>query len=200
MKLILPISFIVITGILFFVIANPLYGEVKLLKTEATTYNLALDNSTELKNIRDSLVGTYKNITKEDKDRLDHFLPNTVGNIELILEIEKIANIHGLSIKNTKFDSLKSKTANSAQGGSNTVVVAEADPANNLPYGVFPIEFVIEGKYDSFLSFLNDLEHNLRLVDLKSVSFTIPSSTTPGDTTDPNIYSYTLKLETYWLK
>ena len=74
-----------------------------------------------------------------------------------------------------------------------------------MPYGIFPIEFVVDGNYDTFLAFLKDLEHNLRLVDIKSVSFVVPSAAatsavSSGVTTNPNIYSYTLKIETYWLK
>jgi hypothetical protein len=58
------------------------------------------------------------------------------------------------------------------------------------------MEFVIEGRYDTFLAFLRDLELNLRLVDIKAISFQVPTQATFGS----DIYSYTLKVETYWLK
>lgn len=202
MRLILPISFIIVAVVLFFVIIDPLYGDVKQLRADVNTYNIALNNSTELQKTRDSLIEVYKNIKKEDKDRLEHFLPSTINNIELILEIEKIANLHGVPIKDIKFDSTKPSEKNEASNTArNDVVVAENDPANYLPYGVFPLEFTVEGNYDTFLSFLQDLEHNLRLVDVKSISFTVPQSTTGTiNTVNPNIYSYQLKVETYWLK
>ncbi|MFA6515269.1 MAG: hypothetical protein WCT42_03340 [Candidatus Paceibacterota bacterium] len=199
MRFIFPISLIVIAGIIFFVFANPIYGEIKQLKTDISTYKTALDSSTELQKTRDSLIEVYKNIKKEDKERLDHFLPNTINNIGLILEIEKIASLHGMPIKDIKFEAKNLGN----QNGTNTegMVIAENDPSSNLPYGVFPMEFVIEGRYDTFMLFLNDLEHNLRLVDIKSISFTVPNkSNSPLDINNPNIYSYTLKVETYWLK
>lgn len=199
MKLISSILFLLIAIVLFFVFIDPLYGEVKQLRTDVSTYNTALDNSTELQKVRDSLIETYKGVKTEDKDRLAHFLPSTIGNIELILEIEKIANLHGMPIGNIKFDTknLESKDAIN----TDNVVVAESDPQDYLPYGIFPMEFIIEGRYDSFVAFLKDLEHNLRLVDIKSISFEIPSLVnTSGNTTDPNIYSFTLEVETYWLK
>lgn len=203
MRLIFSISFIVIAVILFFSIVDPLYGDIKQLKTEVKTYNVALDNSTELQKTRDTLIELYKNIKIEDKDRLTHFLPSTIGNIELILEIEKIANLHGMPIKNIKFETkgLEPKDQSSfTTGAPNTIVIAQDDPKDNLPYGIFPMEFVIEGRYNTFVSFLKDLEHNLRLVDIKSIAFEIPSIATPGSSSDPNVYSYTLKVETYWLK
>ena len=75
---------------------------------------------------------------------------------------------------------------------------------DNLPYGIFPMEFIIEGRYETFISFMKELEKNLRLVDIKSVSFNVPQQSSGGDgggiSADPNVYSYTLKVETYWLK
>ena len=156
---------------------------------------LALDNSKELQEMRDGLVDKYKNIKKDDKDRLEHFLPSTIGNIELILEIEKIANLNGMPVKDIKFQAPKTISEEDSQNQ----VIDENDPSQYLPYGIFPMEFIVEGSYDSFLLFLNDLEHNLRLVDIKSVSFEIPDDT-KKDLGNPNIYSYTLKIETYWLK
>ncbi len=198
MRLIFSISFIIISVALFFVFTDPIYGDVRKLNTEVSTYNTALSNSTELQKTRDTLVNVYKNVTKEDKDNLAHFLPTTIGNIELILEIEKIANLYGMPIKDIKFET---KSLEQGIVNKDNIVVAEKDPSDYLPYGVFPLEFVIEGRYDTFVTFLKDLEHNLRLVDVKSISFSVPPPTAGGaNTTNPNIYTFTLKIEIYWLK
>ena len=199
MKLLSSILFLIISVVLFFVVIDPMYGNVKQLRTDVATYNTALSNSTELQAKRDSLIETYKGVKIEDRDRLTHFLPSTIGNIELILEIEKIANLHGMPIGDIKFDT--KNLENSDVVSTDNVVVAESDPSDYLPYGIFPMEFIIEGKYDTFVSFLKDLEHNLRLVDVKSISFAVPQAvTTLGSTTDSSVYKYTLKVETYWLK
>ena len=201
MKLIFSISFIIIALGLFLAVINPLFGEVNQLRTDVSTYNVALNNSTELQKTRDSLINVYKSVKKEDIDRLNHFLPSTINNIELILEIEKIANLHGMPIGNIRFDtkSLENQTTTTQ---TDNIVVAESDPADNLPYGIFPMEFTIEGKYETFVEFLKDLEHNLRLVDIESISFNVPSVTVSptGGTSNSSVYSYTLKVDTYWLK
>jgi len=196
MKFIFPISFIIISGLLFFAVVNPMYADVRVLRSDVATYNTALDHSKELEMTRDSLVDTYKNITESDKDRLSHFLPNTVNNIRFILEIEQIANLHSMPIKNIKFDPGRASAQTPASGGT---VIASNDPSASKPYGVFPIEFTTEGNYETFALFLKDIEHNLRLVDVKSVSFAVPPPVA-GIGVDPNIYTYTLKVETYWLK
>lgn len=194
MKLISSISFLVITIVLFFVVINPLYGNIQELRSGVDSYNSALNNSTDLQKTRDSLVGVYKNIKQEDKDKLNHMLPSTIGNIELILEIEKIANLHGMPIGDIRFETKEMDTSSS----SGAVVVAN-DPSGNLPYGVFPMQFTIDGNYDTFISFLKDLEHNLRIVDVKSISFSVPAPTATGKVSS-DIYSYSLKVQTYWLK
>jgi len=192
MKFISSIAFIIITITLFFVVINPMYSDVKTLMADVDGYSTALNNSTELQKTRDSLVDTYKNVKQEDRDRLSHFLPSTIGNIELILEIEKIANLHGMPVGDIRFE------AKQADGSNGSVAVANTN--DNLPYGVFPMEFTIEGKYDTFVSFLKDLEHNLRLVDVNSISFNVPAQATGAGQADANIYSYSLKVKTYWLK
>jgi len=198
MKFISSISFLIITIILFFFVIDPFYADVKQLRTDVGVYNKALDNSAELQKTRDSLIESYKKISQEDKDRLFHFLPSTISNIELILEIEKIANLHGMPIGDIKFDTKSLDSSNSSNKG---VVASGSSSGGNLPYNTFPMNFVIEGEYETFLSFLNDLEHNLRLVDVKSISFSVPDESSGlSNKTDSGIYKYTLKVQTYWLK
>ena len=184
---------------MFFAIVNPLYNEVSGLRTDLAIYNTALDNSTELQKTRDSLVDKYKNIKQEDKDRLEHFLPNTVNNIKFILEIEQLANLHNMPITNIKFDPQKLQSSAIPNGGN---IIAANDPSSALPYGSFPIEFTTEGNYETFIIFLKDIEHNLRLVNVKSISFTVPSVASLGSSgsSDSGAYTYSLKIETYWLK
>ncbi len=212
MKLISSILFLTASVLVFFFLIDPLYGDVKELRTNVTTYNSALNNSTDLQKTRDELVDSYKQINEKDREKLNHLLPSTINNIELILEIEKIANMHGMPISDIRFDSSVGIKANSTEGGSSSgaggKAVAENDPSSYLPYGIFPISFTIEGKYGVFLDFLQDLENNLRIVDVKSISFNVPDSGSQDPLVDqkkktiidPSIYKYSLKVETYWLK
>lgn len=200
MKILFPISLILISGILFFLIVDPLYNDVKELRMNVSTYNLALSNSTELQKSRDLLLEKYRNISQEDKYRLNKFLPNTVNNIKFILEIEQIANIHSMPLKNIKFENKqRSQEEKTSSSGSNMVI--SSNKIDSTAYGVFPVEFITEGNYDSFVSFLKDLELNLRIMDIQSISFVVPNLVDKSNGGyDPNIYSYKLKVETYWLK
>jgi len=204
MKFIFSISILIISGALFFVITNPLYGDVNKLRKQVEVYNTALDNSKELQARRDELMKNYKSVKKADMERLESFLPNTVNNIKFVLEVERIANIHGMAIEGIKFESIKlDDTKDATQPEAGTDVISSEGPSESVPYGVFPVEFTTEGNYDTFISFLKDLEYNLRLVDVKTVVFTVPEvsdNKEVGPQKDPSIYKYNVKVETYWLK
>lgn len=199
MKLLSLILSLAISISLFFVFIDPFYKDIKELKNDVSVYNKALTNSSDLKKTRDILIDDYKKIKKEDKDKLNHLLPSSIDNIELILEIEKIANLYGMPIEDIKFD------AKSMEDGSSSKVInvfAGGAPSSNLPYGIFPLEFSVEGKYDTFISFLKELEKNLRIVDVKSISFNSNSNSSldAKGIDNSGIYNYSLKIQTYWLK
>jgi len=198
MKLFLPISLIIVSIILLVTIINPYYKDVSSYNEAISAYNLALDNSSNLQKTQDALIEKYKNIKQEDKDRLDHFLPNTINNIKFILEIEKIASLHNLQIKDINFRSDQQPSTDGTASGNTSTTLAGS---SNVLYGIFPLTFTVDADYDTFLSFLKDLELNLRLIDVQSISFSVPApvAKTVGGV-DPNIYSYSLNVQTYWLK
>lgn len=192
MRLIFPTLLILISGIIFFLFTNPLREEVITLKNDVKSYDTALSDSNTLAKQQGELLDTYNGISKEDKDRLSKFLPSSVNNIQFILEIEKIASNYGMPIKDIKFEYQVEKENKTKEG-----IILSDSIVDNRPYGVFPIEFSTYGKYDSFVSFLEDLERNLRLVDVKSISFDVPTNTKIAN---PDIYEFSLKVDTYWLK
>lgn len=204
MRNLFPIILILASIGLFFVFVNPTYIEVKQLRNDVSVYDTALTNARELEDARDMLKKNYDLITKEEKERLDHFLPNTVDNIQLILQIQKIATAHNMNLKNIKFDA-PSLVKSDASTGSKTVTVS-GGKASSLPYGIFNLEFSTDARYEDFKAFLKDLEYNIRLVNIKSISFNVPSGEKkafdPNSdvSNDPNVYTYSLKVETYWLK
>ena len=206
MRNIFPIIFIVISIAIFFVVVNPMYSESKKIKNDVDVYNTALTNATRLQKIRDDLVQNYKKVTDADKNKLDHFLPNTADNIQLILQIQNIANVHGMTLKNIKFDNPTDNSKESDSQSANTVKVGGSSATSNQ-YGTFNLSFSTDARYEDFIAFLKDLESNIRLINVKNISFAVPVPTdktaklAPGDTpVDPSVYTYTLQVETYWLK
>ncbi len=193
-RFILPIIFIGISIGGFFMFTNPIYQQIPVLRAEVDSYNEALNNSKALENERDKLTSKFNSINKEDLDKLEKLLPDNIDNIRLILEIEKIASPYGMVLKDVKYnaeESVEAKPTNAKQAGSG------AKSATSKDYKVLNMEFSVSGTYNNFINFTKDLESNLRIVDISSISF---SSEVDSKTNPTGLYKYNFKIKTYWLK
>lgn len=194
-KIVFPIILIIISGALIFTFVVPNYKEVNVLNKDIGIYKTALADSVELQQTHDALFETYKNIPSPYREKLNKLLPNTVNNIKFILEVEQIASRYNMPVKNIKFDP---KKAEEEENVNPRGVMIISDKDKILPYGVFPIEFTVSGSYSSFVMFIKDLEENLRVADVKSISFkTLPDNKTQFIS---DLHDFNIKLETYWLK
>jgi len=193
-RFIIPIILIGISIALFFTFTKPLYGDIVLLREEVTAYHEALNNSKALENERDKLTQKYNAIGGENLDRLQKLLPEGVDNIRLVLEIEKLATPYGMVLRDVQYDTIQQDTLPTGPG----VIQGEAVNQNlRKDYGVWNLEFSAEGTYNNFINFLKDLENNLRIVDITSVSF---SSNNAGPNILSDVYKYNFRIKTYWLK
>ncbi len=191
MRFIGPVILIGISIALFFAFVSPLYQDLSAIRREVSAYDEALTNSKALESERDKLTQKYNSIGAENLDRLSKFLPESVDNIRLILEIEKLAAPYGMALRDVKYDA--SVDAAPVPGA---VVGGASAQVSRKGYGVWNLEFSTEGSYDNFINFAKDIENNLRVVDISSVVF----SSNTGAGASANSYKYNFKIKTYWLK
>lgn len=210
MRYITPIILIAIAITFFFTVTNPMYSDpingITALKTQVASYNDALSTSKTLESERDALTTKYNNIDPDNLTKLQKLLPDNVNNIRLILEIEQIAAPYGMTLSAIKYDNTTNTNTATAPavvqgGGANTAIGQSAKD-----YGTFDLEFSTSGTYNNFINFTKDLESNLRIVDVSSISFSSDSTiggTSTGVNTkanSPTTYTYAFKINTYWLK
>lgn len=193
-RFIIPFVLIGIAVTTFFMFTNPIYKDISELRTEVASYNEALGNSKALENERDKLTAKYNSIDPDNLTKLQKLLPESIDNIRLILEIEKIALPYGMVLKDVKYNTVEKNTGTITpiQGGTAAVSV-------NKDYGVWNLEFSTEGSYNNFINFTKDLENNLRIVDISSIDF-ISTDTRVSSATSIPFYKYNFKIKTYWLK
>jgi len=196
----MPIILIAIAVTFFFTVTNPMYNSISGVKAQVTTYNQALSTSATLESERQTLTAKYNAIDPNDLAKLQTMLPDNVNNVRLILEIEQIATPYGMTLSNIQYDTpsntttTNSTTAPVVQGGN----VASTQNQN---YGTFELEFSTSGTYDNFLSFTKELESNLRIVDISSISFSSDSASgVVAKAGSGEVYTYNFKIKTYWLK
>jgi len=162
---------------LFFGYIDPAYMSVKELLVEKENYSHALDKSAELARERDKLLVKYNEMPKAEKDKLLKLLPDNIDNIRLIIDIDNMASAYGMRIRNFKADVSTQK---------------ETLGKDTTPYGTLTLSFSTTASYNFFLTFMKDLEHSLRIMDVTSISF---------NSSDTNqLYDYSVVVKTYWLK
>jgi len=108
--------------------------------------------------------------------KVTKLLPDNVDNIRLVLEIGSLAAPYGMVLKDVKY----SAPDNTTNTQTNNNPSAPGAQKVNTDYGSSDLEFSIEGSYFNFLNFMKDLEKNLRIVDVSSISFSSETAPTTG--------------------
>lgn len=169
----------------FMMFVKPAYQQTKQIRESILSDSTNLNTAGKIKESREALIAAYNNIPKADLDSLRVLLPDSVDNIRLIIQIDSLATKNGLStVRNVEY-----------QTDTKPTTAGQSPEAMRKPYGEFTISFSTTGQYQNFLSFLSDLEANLRLVDITKVEFQQLSTTQVAST-----MNYRVTIKTYWLK
>ncbi|MBP7804945.1 MAG: hypothetical protein KA052_01830 [Candidatus Pacebacteria bacterium] len=193
MRFIVPIILVVISVASFMMFTNPAYQEVKELQATTTRLDTALTNSKKLQEQRDALGTKYRNIPADSLARLQKLLPDNADNIRFIIDLQQMAQSYGISLDTIKFDAAQAATPTSTVSALSAATPGTVAAAT-AGYGTFNLEFTTTATYESFMSFMKDVESNLRLTDIQSVEFSAPEDL------NKKTITYTVKLSTYWLK
>lgn len=179
MKFIIPILLIAAAVGIFFGYTDGIYRAALVKQSKLNQIEQAKKNAYALNEQRQKLTEMRKKISDFDVNKITKMLPDSVENVGLIIEINNVSKKNGMGdIKNPQIN----------QGSSASGVVKGADSSK---YGSITMSFNVTGTYDQFLTFLQDLETYVRLVDITGLSFT---STRDGR------YTYNITMQTYWLK
>jgi len=173
-------TLLLISAGIFYTWIMPQYGMVQTLRSEASQYQSILSNVSDLTLKRDQLLSQYRAVSSTNTARLAQVLPDNAATVDLARNFDDIASRYGISLKSVDVIS-------DAQNTSNQVIAPSSGH-----YGTVIVTTSFVSTYANFRKFLNDIEHSLRLVDVRSVTFTTNSGN--------NLYAYTMSLNTYWLK
>ena len=192
MNFILPIILLISSFAVFFGYVDPNYKNtiepsstdynkagVVFLNGELANYDNILNSSTKIVSQRDVLVAKKNTISDADTAKLESLLPDNIDNIRLIIEINNIAEGRNLVVKNISVGDMTTGSGTSIGDQSGT------------PYGKLSLNFTVNASYSNFLNLLQDLESNLRLLDITDISF---------NSTNSGFYDFNVSLNTYWLK
>ena len=179
MSRLLPIALIIAAIGIFFGYVNPAYsGNVQALRAEIQGYDAALQAAKTFEEKQAALLNERNAIPVEDLARLEAFLPDGVDNIQLILDLNALADRSSITL--AAFD----------------VEVPDQDTDSGAlqaeqPYESLELSLTALGTYDAFKNFLHSIEWSLRPMDL--VSLSVADSTT-------GVYTYNMTFRIYWLR
>ncbi len=185
----MPIVLIVAAIGLFIGFINPQYQTLLANRQVLAANNSALTNSRQITDVREKLRAKYTAVNPDDIARLQKMLPDSVDNVRLILDLDNMATARGMALRNVKVgDSTAAAKAPAATAAGGKPALG---PDTN-PWGSIQLSFTVSGTYDNFVSYLQDIEHSLRIVDVSALSV---KATASG-----SVYDYDITLRTYWLK
>ena len=153
-------------------------------------YSSAIGNATRIVAERDQALQSYNAISDSDKARLNKMIPSTVDNIRLMIDLNGIAARHGLSLSGVQAG-VPTAAAQSAAAVQPPGSTMGGLPPSAPALGTVSVSFGVTATYEQFQSFLQDLEADLRIMDLTHLSVTA---------NDTGIYTYSLTFQTYWVK
>jgi Tfp pilus assembly protein PilO len=175
---------------IYFTVTEGMISKAKEVQAINNQYASAIKNAVTLIQLRDKVQNDWKNLSQDEQDRLDRMVPKSVDNIRLVIDLNSIALKHGFSLKGIKASAAENPGTVSAPaspgvpGGASTVI--KAPILDDVTVG-----FTVSAPYGQFINFLQDIESNLRIMDVTQLSM---------GSTDNGIYNWTVELKTYWLR
>jgi hypothetical protein len=164
------------TAVAVFVLwTQPYLDELNALKAEKGHIDTALAEARKLQELNNDLLSKFNSISSEDISRLYKMIPGEPEDIKLMIWLSGAAQRTGVIIKSLK--------VNEPSRSSKKLVLTPK------PYKELDLDIGFSSSYESLQFFINELEKNLRLIDIVQISFTA------GET---NLYEFVIKAKLYF--
>lgn len=182
---ILPSIALMISIGIFFAYVRPVWsGPIAETKVAIENNKLALKAADEYKARENELASERAAIDPSNLARMETFLPDSVDNVGLILNINALAARSGLSLANIDVvRNVSGSTESTAKGSVSTTRVN--------PVGSVDLTLSAVGTYPALQSFLAGIEKSARLLDVRDIVVT---------GSDTGVYNYKMTLRLYWLR
>ena len=219
---IIPILMILASIGGLFGLVQPRYETIKSLRAEKAQYEDTLEKANEATRImRETLLAQYNAIDSESWKRLDKMLPGRADGVQLARDMDGLAKVFNIKLNGFSFaeETPSAPAANPSAGlpvppageaGNGGGTGTEGAPAIQIPTTQTPqvkklkLSFSFEATYPDFMRYLRELEKNLELSDVRSISLSRSGSVggAKGNLKAPevNLYSIDLQIDTYWIE
>lgn len=207
----LPLLALILAVGIFFAYVRPTWqGPIAAAKASIATTDAALKAAEDYRARENKLAKERAAIDPANLARISLFLPDTVDNVRIILDLSALAARSSLTL--TSIDVASTDSASASSAASSQPVTASAAPApvagspvpggvpgggalptsnRPSPVGSVDLSLTVVGTYSAFQTFLEAIEKSARLLDVKELA--VKGS-------DTGVYAYQLSVRLYWLR
>lgn len=178
---VIPMAVLIVAIGIFFFYVNPTWsGPITSMKAAIASDDKALAAAITYAAQQNALATARNAIDPNDLSRLAAFLPSSVDNVGLILDLNALAARSGLALSNID---VMTNTVATKSGGSGALTVTNSTGSVNLALSAV-------GTYSALQTFLRGVEKSQRLLDVREL--VVKGS-------DTGVYTYQMKIMLYWL-
>lgn len=186
---VLPIFAIAIALAIFIGYVNPTWtGSIAQARAAIAADDQALTAAQQYITQENQLAAARNAIDPTALSALSVFLPDSVNNVGIILDLNALAARTGLSIVNA--DVMSNDNTSSGSGSTPSAIGGIQTTAQN-PVGSVDLSLSAIGTFSALQAFLVGIEHSERLLDMQEL--TVRGS-------DTGVYTYQMKIRLYWLR
>lgn len=195
-KLIIPTLLIALSFGSYFLYTQPIYTEAKEVKAEVVKLDEAVTKLNAALKKKDNLATTYNALDTSLVARLNKLMPDNLDNIKLIIDVDRTAKQYGTILNAVKFDvdqqAKNDAKATASSATTSTVRDNKTALEAKKDYNNFSLTMTFTGTFANFTKLVSDMEKNLRIIDITSVTFDAQDA--------KDIYKFEVKARIYWLK
>ena len=178
LKILISLFLIAGAGVIFFTESKNYFSEIKRLRKQISSYNETINTAKKVKISIDKILGEYNAISQENADRINKMVPSGAESMKLVVQIDDMMRKNGLNLASIDSKEVAGKKSDSG-AQKNEDKTAES----------ISLSIKAQGPYESFRSFIEELEKSLRLIDINSVKISPAGQ---------NNYSFSIEAVSYW--
>lgn len=197
------IAMIIAALFIVFAVIKPKLDSIKIVEDEAAQYQEAVKKTSEYNSSLAALVSTKDSFTRDELEKLEHYLPSSVDTITVMADIKAIADRSGLDVVGIGLAS--------SDDGSNTGekddFVYDGDDLDGEPQmddrpktSHKDYVFNAQGDYAGIKTFLATLEYNQYPLEVVAMHFAAQENSKEAEgvsvSTEP-LFTYTIMLRVY---
>ncbi len=192
-SIIIILALFIGAAIVFFTMTWPMFDQVLKDNKNLALAKAEYQKQAEAVRLAKSIVDQYKNLTDVNQ-MISLTMPRSEELYNAIVQLNKISEDSGLSIQSIALQKISSATTASSKTSS-----ASSQSLLKSPQQV-ALTLSLNGTYESFKTWLEAVETNIRLMDITNISFS-GVKTTPterGSGAGFNFFNFSVALNLYY--